>query len=207
MNNMGDRLTANKKNEIVWINTAKAICMLLVFVNHCEFYADSSFFNIRPFYKLFFVNLFFVVSGYLFFRKQLNSPVIDETRSEYAKGTGRKTLTNVVFRILIPTIIFGLFFFIPKIVIRGEGFDFEYLFMDVFLGNWSWFTSTLFVTEVLLVAMLFFRIKNLWFYLSISAVAWGLITLIPHKSNFIWHWQSGVCALLPLTLGGGILYG
>lgn len=195
-------ITNNKKNEIVWINTAKAICMLLVFVNHSEFYADGSFFNIRPFYKLFFVNLFFVVSGYLFFRKQLNSPVIDETRTDYLKGTGRKTLTNIVFRILIPTIIFGLIFFVPKIVIRGTGFDIPYLIKDVFLGNWSWFTSTLFISELLLVAMLFSRIKYLWFYLSISAIAWGLIIFISHESNFIWHWQSGVCALVPLSLGG-----
>lgn len=200
-------ITNNKKNEIVWINTAKAICMLLVFVNHSEFYADGSFFNIRPFYKLFFVNLFFVVSGYLFFRKQLNSSVIDETRTDYLKGTGRKTLTNIVFRILIPTIIFGLIFFVPKIVIRGTGFDIPYLIKDVFLGNWSWFTSTLFISELLLVAMLFSRIKYLWFYLSISAIAWGLIIFISHESNFIWHWQSGVCALVPLSLGGGILFG
>ena len=193
--------TSNNK-DIAWINTAKAVCMLLVYINHCEFYANGSFFYIRPFYRLFFVNLFFIVSGYLFFRKQLTQPTIDEQRKEFVKGTGKKTFANIIFRIFIPTILFGILFFIPKIIVRGTGFDVPFFLKDVFLGNWSWFTSTLFVSELLLVILLLTRVRNISFYLIISIILGVFAAFLPHESNVVWHWQSGACALSLLVLGG-----
>ena len=194
-----------QKNQISWIDSAKAICMLLVYVNHCEFYANGDFFNIRPFYRLFFVNLFFFVSGYLFFRKQLSIPVVVENRREYLKGTGLQTFRNIIYRIFLPTIIFGFIFFFPKMIVRGSGFDFSYFFKDVILGNWCWFTSTLFVTELLLVIMLSSRIKSIYFYLFATIALWVIVERISHESNYIWHWQSGIMAS-SMLVGGGIFW-
>lgn len=204
---MRDKIFLKNSNnkDIAWINTAKAVCMLLVYINHCEFYANGSFFNIRPFYRLFFVNLFFIVSGYLFFRKQFTPPTIDEQRKEFVKGTGKKNFENIIFRIFIPTILFGIIFFIPKIIVRGIGFDVPYFFKDVFLGNWSWFTSTLFVSELLLVLLLLTRVRNITFYLIISVILGIFAAILPHESNVVWHWQSGACAL-SLLAGGGIFW-
>lgn len=198
-------IITEQKSEIRWINSAKAICMLLVYVNHCEFYADGSFFNLRPFYRLFFVNLFFLVSGYLFFKKQLTSPVVDENCSEYIHGTGLLTIKNIFYRIFLPTIVFGFIFFFPKMIIRGTGFEFSYFLKDVMLGNWSWFTSTLFVSEFLLILMFLFRIRSIYVYLAATILFGLIIVSIPHDSNDIWHWQSGVMAS-SLLVGGGFLW-
>lgn len=58
--------------EIYWINALKAICMISVYIVHSEEYYGtggvSYGYVLRPFY----VNAFFLVSGYLFLKKEKN---------------------------------------------------------------------------------------------------------------------------------------
>ncbi len=61
--------------RLSWIDTTKAICMLCVFWAHsqhfCNWTGDDYSYIIKPFY----VNAFFFVSGYLFFKKHFNTSV------------------------------------------------------------------------------------------------------------------------------------
>ena len=63
----------NNHYNITWIDTVKAVCMICVYLIHSQVYyglgvADFGWMLI-PFY----VTAFFFVSGYLFFRKYLNT--------------------------------------------------------------------------------------------------------------------------------------
>ena len=78
----------NKKN-IIWINTAKALCMLFVFLYHAEWYLDFRLLKVDGFYHPFYINCFFFLSGYLLFRKQLSQPVINEGLVEFERGGGQ----------------------------------------------------------------------------------------------------------------------
>lgn len=191
-----------ERKEIAWINNVRALCMMFVYLQHCEFYIHDSTYVSRPIYQLFYVNAFFLVSGYLFFRKQLSSPVIDEPRKVFIKTDGKRLFENIVFKILLPTVLFGLLFFVPKLVIRDTPFSLEYLCRDVFLGGWSWFTATLFVSELFLLVLLVTRQKNLWFYSVATLIGTFAVFMLPRDTNYVWYYQSGVFASLILVLGG-----
>lgn len=67
------------KNNICWIDLVKAICMILVYLLHVESYTGMAWIKsygylLQPFY----VNAFFFVSGYLFFRKWIGDDRVDE---------------------------------------------------------------------------------------------------------------------------------
>lgn len=191
-----------ERKEIVWINNARALCMMFVYMQHCEYYINSSLFVSRPIYQLFYVNIFFLVAGYLFFRKQLSSSVIRKSRKVFIMTDGKELFENIIFKILIPTILFGLLFFGPKILIRGTPFSLGYLCKDVLLGGWSWFTATLFIGELFLLILLLSRQKSLWFYFVVTLVGTIVVFLLPRESNFIWYYQSGIMSSLILVLGG-----
>lgn len=66
-------------NKLNWVDSIKAICMIAVYLLHSETYygtAGVSYgYAVQPFY----VNAFFFVSGYLFFRKYLNLRMLTNT--------------------------------------------------------------------------------------------------------------------------------
>lgn len=56
-----------------WIDNVKALCMIGVFLLHSEAYYGYGSVQYGIFLTPFYVNAFFFVSGYLLFRKWLNS--------------------------------------------------------------------------------------------------------------------------------------
>ena len=61
-----------KNKNISWINYVRVICLFFVYFYHAENRANFDFLgrNFDVFYKPFFVNAFFIVSGYVLFKKQ-----------------------------------------------------------------------------------------------------------------------------------------
>ena len=78
---------SNNKN-INWINAVKAICVILVFLRHCENYYGFHLGRPDSLYLTVYVNAFFFVSGYLLFWKQLSAPKIEECKSLYISRIG-----------------------------------------------------------------------------------------------------------------------
>lgn len=74
------------RKDIVWVNNARAICILLVFLFHTEEYLNIHLPWLDMIYGPFFVNCFFFISGFLLYRKQLSSPTINENKIEYMRG-------------------------------------------------------------------------------------------------------------------------
>lgn len=64
------------KKDIPWINTVKVLCMIIIYFYHTTVYMQFDISNsIHPYYRLFYTNAFFFVSGYLLFSKQLSFPL------------------------------------------------------------------------------------------------------------------------------------
>lgn len=59
-------------NKLNWVDAIKAICMIAVYLLHSEKYYGTAGVSYGYVVQPFYVNAFFFVSGYLFFRKHLN---------------------------------------------------------------------------------------------------------------------------------------
>lgn len=194
------------KKDINWINAVKALCIIFVFLRHSENYYGVNLGWFDGLFLTFYVNAFFFVSGYLLFWKQLTTPKIDESKHVYLTGGGGRLLfQNIVFRIVIPSIIFSAIEFFPSCLIQGRGIDVGYALYKTVGGGTYWFTSALVVAELVLLLLLITRKRSIWFYFIISFCL-GIVGLIIARTgvldNGIWAWRQGLIALIFLAMGG-----
>lgn len=188
----------NTSKNITWINLLKALCMAFVYLDHSEVYYGINSISYGPIFKPFYVNAFFFVSGYLFFRKQL------QTVGNYGIIDLWKNLKTIIFRLVIPTIVFASIIYIPKLFFHNKIISIYQYFYDVFGGISFWFTSTIIVAQIILIILLLSRKNNIWFYFAISCILFILSiyinTIFP--SPFPWFYKSGLCATFFLAIGG-----
>lgn len=147
---------------------------------------------ISPFY----VNAFFVVNGFLFFRKWLN---VDKKVIP-----GKDDLFNVLFKLIIPTLIFSSLVYIPKILFHSRGLSMSQFVYDIFGGISYWFTSAIAVSQIILLIALRFGCRTITSFSIISLI---VISLMPILKYFFpeampWYWKSGLAAITFMTLGG-----
>ena len=163
------------KKNINWINAIKAICMLMVYVVHCESYYGLWLGHVNVFLHPVYVNAFFFVSGYLLFRKQLSQPIIDEPLGKYIAngGEGRKMLANIIFRLWIPAFIFSIICFLPNMLLKGETSLIGSFLYKTVGGGTYWFVGALLVCQLFILALLITRQRYVWFY----AVVLGLVAV------------------------------
>lgn len=196
-----------EKKSIVWINTLRALCIVSVFLVHTQSYYGKGLGEVNWFIHTFYVNAFFFVSGYLMFLKQLRAPTVIEDRKTYmsAFGGGYQLLFNIIFRIVIPSIIFSAIEFIPSCIIQGRGIGWGYALFKTIGGGTYWFTSALVVAELILLFLFCTRRDNIWFYAASSLIMGVAGMMIVHfgvlKSD-IWAWKQGLLALIFLVMGG-----
>jgi len=183
--------------------------MISVYFIHCQIYYGCWMQGVNDFIHPYYVNAFFFVSGYLIFRKQLCSPLIEQSRIEYAKEGGNAYLKNVVFKLLIPTVLFSLVEYVPKHILRGEGVSFHTLMSNTIGGGTYWFTSSLVVAELVLLLLLFSRKSNIYFYVAIglivASIGYYLVQIDFHLFGFgrdLWAYRRGLMALGFLVIGG-----
>lgn len=185
-----------------WIDCLKAICIICVYIAHCEsfYYVGRNFasFIVGPFY----VNTFFFISGYLLMNKQFkNNRIKRYTLSREYK----EDIMNTIFKIMIPTIIFSAIIYLPK----NEGsFNLHHFLYNVLGGTSLWFTSALAVSQLVIFTLLLSRRTNIWFYivctfiLFITTTSLGDIRSKPAIEYFPWYWQTGFIYTFIIMLGG-----
>ena len=196
--------------NINWIDVTKAICMLSVYLIHCSSFANFNTGIIGLLLCTFYVNAFFFVNGYLLFKKQLSVTNINLKLNDYILAGGGKMLSNIVFKLLIPTILFSLIEFVPKIMVKGGEFKFCEILLDTVGGCSFWFTSSLVVAQLLIWTLLLTRLKNIWFYFICSCVAAfigvkianGGACFIPEYPMFPWNYQQGFICMFYVCAGG-----
>lgn len=76
--------------EISWINNAKVICLMLVYMYHSSVYSGFETDTLYSFYSPFFTCAFFFISGYLIFWKQLNPQLLSVRSLQWLVGGGQK---------------------------------------------------------------------------------------------------------------------
>lgn len=188
-----------QKDRLNWINTSKAVCMMIVYFYHCECYLGFNKSDIYHFYSPFFTNAFFFITGYLLFRKELTKGILATGTTTVLRDECHRYIANVIFRITIPTLLFAICLFFPKMAI-GMKTDFV---NDVLLGGSSWFTTALSVAEIAMLLLLATRQRRVWYYILgaviFMSIAVGLHTLgMPN----LYYFQSGLSATILIVLGG-----
>lgn len=185
-----------KAKSIHWIDTIKAICMISVYLVHSEVYYGTGGIEYGYVLKPFYVSAFMFVSGYIFFWKHFDNNIF---------SGGKRVIQNMVFRLIIPTIIFSSVIYVPKILFHDNELSICRYLVDVFGGISYWFTSSLVVAQLSLLAILvLIKRKNIWFYVGITLLlfvaGWALAYI--DNTPFPWYYKSGMGATLLMALGG-----
>ena len=77
-------------------------------------------------------------------------------------------------------------------------------FYDVFGGVSFWFTSSLLVSEIILLTLFLTKIRSVWFYFVVSVFLFCFAYWLSRfdLTPFPWYYKSGIAATLFLTIGG-----
>ena len=200
----------SENKNLLWVNCVRGICVLAVFLIHSESYYDYIIPNVAVFIQPFYVNAFFFISGFLLFRKQFSSSSFSMPTRDYFKSIGKEYLKNILYRLVIPSVVFSIIEFLPNTILRNKEFSF-FAFLGKTLGGCTyWFVSALVVAELLVLLLFVFFRRKLWVYIIVASVfaIWGyylsnnqfyIWSLFP---AFPWHYKQGFEALFFLVCGG-----
>ncbi len=182
--------------------------MFLVYINHMEIYYGVDIPLAERLYRPFFVNLFFIISGYLLFRKYFSDPYRGMPNGEWNKVVTKEYLPNTFYKLILPTILFSLINYFPKKIIRAESISIGTTIFDVFGGGCLWFTSALVIAQIIICVLLYRRTFSVKFYSSVSIILLVIANclsagdiLICGSSSFPWFYKSGFIAVFLMTIG------
>lgn len=189
------------KARLHWVDTLKAICIICVYITHTDIFIDYNT-VLGKFVYPFYVNAFFFISGYLLYRKYLHCN-FNYSLTEFKNG-----VLNCIYRLAIPTIIFSVIIYIPKILFHNQAFNLKVFATDIFGGTSFWFTSALFIAQITILFMFLTKKKSILFYLiSTSFIFITLQTICdftpqPAINYFPWFWRTGLIYTFIMTIGG-----
>lgn len=191
----------DKNQREYWIDTLKAICIVCVYIAHCESFYCPSYNIAQLIVTPFYVNAFFFINGYLIVRKYFkNNQIVNYSFIEY-----KKNILNIVFRLAIPTIIFSAIIYIPK---NNFNFDLQNFSIAVFGGISLWFTSALCISQFVIYTLFLSKQKNIWLYILITFAIFLLTNIFgdvrskPAIEYIPWFWQTGLIYTFLMMLGG-----
>lgn len=191
------------KKELQWVDAVKGLCMISVYIYHLEAYYGYPQHYIGYFLRPFYVNAFFFVSGYLFFLKE------KEYQSSMNKTVlTKKRLQNILFRLILPTIIFSTILFVPKSVFHSNTTSIKEYFLHIWGGIYYWFTSAMVVSQIILVFLVSYKKISFRITVIISILLFIIGLLINYRSqgdamNYLpWYWKTGLVYTFIMVLGG-----
>ncbi len=183
--------------------------MIGVYLYHSRIYFSMEIPDYNLWLSPFYVNAFFFVSGYLFFRKQYSNKSWNNNIITNFKDQSSSFL-NILFRVVIPTILFSIILYFPKILFHSNQFNFKDFTIETFGGISFWFTSAFAVAQIFLLLLICFGINNLKKMLlsSFTLFIVGLYlnslneTPITAATYFPWYYKTGLVYTFLMTLGG-----
>lgn len=199
-----------KNSNLHWINNCRALGILMIFFVHCASYYNYNIKNISLFIHPVYVNLFFFISGYLLFRKQLSEPVINESFRAFPCSSGQGLLENICFRLIIPSVLFSMLEFFPACIIKGQPFVMTEFLKKTIGGCTYWFTCALAVAQIIICIFLLLRRKTMLIYLLgggiVACVGIFLIDnsfyVIQSDYSFPWQYREAFLSIPFLAFGG-----
>ena len=173
--------------------------MVIIYWRHVECYLGA-----EPFYPaltgFFYVNAFFVVSGYLYFKKLSDSNGACKFSAQ---------LADILFKLVLPVIFFSAILILPKYVMfRHQTVSYRAICYDVFGGVASWFVAALVVAKLILAIISKCGcVVSIYIYMVCGIfTAWAGCRLSEiDPTPFPWFYKSGMIAVLFMACGG-ILY-
>ena len=115
----------------------------------------------------------------------------------------------MLFKIAIPSALFAAIEFVPKNVLKGNGFDTSAFLWETLGGCTCWFSISLVVTELILLLLLLTRQKGIWMYVAIALGLFFIGNLMASEhfnlcglSRDPWMFKWGLLALPFLAAGG-----
>lgn len=195
--------------RLLWIDYVKAICMIGVYLYHSRIYFSMEIPDYNLWLAPFYVNAFFFVSGYLFFRKQLTKNNFSRNLISNLKEQ-KSSFLNIVFRVIIPTILFSILLYFPKILFHSTQFNFRDFTIETLGGISFWFTSAFAVAQIILLLLMCFGVNNLKKML-LSTFLLFIIGFYLNAQNeppltatsyFPWFYKTGMEYTFIMTLGG-----
>ena len=113
-------------------------------------------------------------------------------------------LFNVIFRIIIPTVLFAAIEYFPSCLLQGKEMSLSYGLYKTIGGGTYWFTSALAVSELIILLLLLTRVKNGWFYFAACLFLSGVEIIFQRGMYAIEPWAAhrGIIALLYIGCGG-----
>ena len=198
---------ASRKN-IHWINYVKAICMIVIYYTHAQGFFKYTVPGLAKYLTPFYVNAFFLVSGYLFFRKQI--PLLEEKDPVKLRNERKRFLLNLLFRLVIPVLLFSAIEFVPGSLLQGRGLSVRAFIEKTVWGGTYWFVSALVVAELLIFTLTLTGIKNIFYYLVCSVIffcvgRWMISSgwvIVPALEINPWYIDKGLQSTLFLAVGG-----
>lgn len=177
--------------NITWINTGRGLCLLCVYVAHCNFYYLSIDSPIYFVYKPIYLSFLFFISGFLLFKDLDNFPF-------------KRKISSITNKLLWPIIIFPSIIWIPKMLAHGNEVSLKAFLIDIFGGTAVWFISSLIIAQILSLFLIYFFKKkiHLMLFISIFTMLSGFYLATIHPTPFPWYYKSGLVALFFLVLGG-----
>ncbi len=185
------RLKETDSKNIAWINTGRGICMLCVFIAHCNFYYLNHISPIYFVYKPFYLSFFFFLSGFLMFKDLSEFPF-------------EKKLRSIANKLLWPVLFFPTLIWIPKALVHGKDVGVGTYLVDLLGGTAAWFVSTLIVAQIISIIAIYI-FKNKWLLIIITAIISFFLAFYLAEIDstpFPWYYKSGMIAFLFLVLGG-----
>ncbi len=194
-----------KNKTLHFVDVIKAISMISVYLLHSEAYYGTGGFSYGYLLQPFYVNTFFFISGYLFFRKYLNN-----SERKFLTNDSIEAYKNILFKIALPTILFSTIIYIPKLLFHNRGITINGFFIDIFGGISFWFTSALSISQLMLISLLLLQKRSIWFYTIITLVIFVIVSFFTDMaivangagSYFPWFYKTGLSYTFFMCLGG-----
>jgi len=171
-----------------WIDMLRGFCMMAILLFHTEvYYTGNNIINYN-FYVVNAITIFFIISGYLFYRKEgLNI---------------RHKLKSIVKGLFIPYFIFTAAIALPKAFIYDNLTSVGNIAINIIIGNASWFVAALAVAEILLVLILKFIKDNNLILIITAIIALGISILLSNgNQRYPWYADNAMQALFFMILG------
>ncbi len=179
--------------------------MISVYLLHSEAYYGTGGFSYGYLLQPFYVNAFFFISGYLFFRKHLN----DQERM-HLSNSSIEASKSILFKIVLPTLLFSAIIYIPKLLFHNKGITINGFLIDIFGGISFWFTSALAISQLLLISLLLLQRRSIWLYTIITMVIFLIVSFFTNRaivtdgaaSYFPWFYKTGLSYTFFMCMGG-----
>lgn len=122
-------------------------------------------------------------------------------------GGGKNLILNILYRIVIPSVLFSAIEYVPAVVFRGGHLSVTEMLYKTIGGGTYWFTSALVVAQLLCLLLLLSRKRNVWFYWAIGIVVSLVGTYLITNDMWIggrnwWAYKQGIISMFFLGLGG-----